>query len=175
VSNDLYFVRSGSVTLSFTNPDGRELVVNELRSGSFFGELGLITHRPRSLSAVAREKSELSIISRATFVELLDRDPIFARNLLQVVSQRLYVSTEREHALAFMDAPARLARLLLQYDEQASERGYITVSQEELARRTGLTRQTVAKILGRWRRLGWLLTGRGKIVLLNWKAIQSSE
>ena len=59
-----------------------------------------------------------------------------------------------------------LARLLLQLDKQELEKGYVTISQEELAQRTGLTRQTVAKTLGRWRRSGWLITGRGRILLL---------
>jgi CRP-like cAMP-binding protein len=53
--------------------------------------------------------------------------------------------------------------------------GFLTISQEELARHTGLTRQTVAKSLGRWRRAGWLLTGRGKIVLLDRAAIAEIE
>ncbi|HEX9018772.1 MAG TPA: helix-turn-helix domain-containing protein, partial [Anaerolineaceae bacterium] len=52
------------------------------------------------------------------------------------------------------------------------ERGYITISQEELAQRSGLIRQTVAKTLGQWRRKGWLLTGRGHIVLLNQNALR---
>ena len=52
-------------------------------------------------------------------------------------------------------------------DRQASADGFITVSQEELAQRVGLTRQTAAKTLGQWRRAGWIITGRGKIVLLN--------
>ena len=56
---------------------------------------------------------------------------------------------------------------MLQLDQLASDVGYLTLSQEELATRVGLTRQTVATILGRWRRSGWLLTGRGHIVLLN--------
>jgi CRP-like cAMP-binding protein len=70
-------------------------------------------------------------------------------------------------ALAFYDAQQRLARQLLNLDQLAQDIGYITLSQEELATRVGLTRQTVAAILGRWRRSGWLLTGRGHIVLLN--------
>jgi CRP-like cAMP-binding protein len=49
----------------------------------------------------------------------------------------------------------------------ASDKGYLTLSQDELAQRSGLTRQTVTTILGGWRRRGWLLTGRGHIVLLN--------
>jgi CRP-like cAMP-binding protein len=62
--------------------------------------------------------------------------------------------------------------MLLQLDRQASAEGYLTIGQEELAQRVGLTRQTVAKTLGKWRRAGWLITGRGKIVLLNRAALR---
>jgi CRP-like cAMP-binding protein len=55
------------------------------------------------------------------------------------------------------------------------EKGYITISQEELAERTGQTRQTVAKALGRWRRSGWLITGRGRIMLLKHAALADLE
>ena len=48
-------------------------------------------------------------------------------------------------------------------------------SQEEVAQRTGLTRQTVARFLGEWRRNGWLLTGRGQIELLDRAALLGVE
>jgi CRP-like cAMP-binding protein len=94
---------------------------------------------------------------------------------LDIVASRLQRSGEREGALAFMDAQSRLARLLLEMDEQVLEKGYITTSQEELAHNTGLIRQTVAKVLGKWRRDGWLLTGRGRIMLLNRKALKELQ
>jgi CRP-like cAMP-binding protein len=77
--------------------------------------------------------------------------------------------------LAFWDAQARLARILLQLEKQETEKGYVTISQEELAQRTGLTRQTAAKILGRWRRAGWLITGRGHILLLKHAELSKLE
>lgn len=52
------------------------------------------------------------------------------------------------------------------------ETGYIAISQDELAHRTGLIRQTVAKVLGKWRQRGYLLTGRGRIVLRNPKMLK---
>ena len=94
---------------------------------------------------------------------------------LDINVNRLQRSSEREGALAFMDAQARLARLLLELDKQEHEKGYITISQEELANHTGLIRQTVAKALGKWRRDGWLITGRGRIMLLNHKALEELE
>ena len=162
-----YLVYSGCIYLLLDSPNGRELVINEMQAGDGFGELGLITGQPRSTSAVAREESVVMVIPRRDFLAVLDTQPGLARSLLQTAADRLGSSSEREGALAFLDAPSRLARVLLLLDRQASAKGYITISQEELARRVGLARQTVATLLGKWRRSGWIVTGRGKIVLLN--------
>lgn len=168
-----YVVRSGSVAIVLTNQDGREFIINEMRPGDCFGELALLTSQPRSTAAVAREKCEILVIGRQVFLSVLDNDPRLSRRLLEITADRLASSSERESAMAFLDATARLARVLLQMDQQESERGYVTTSQEELAQRTGLTRQTVAKTLGQWRRRGWLVTGRGRIMLLDQHALQN--
>ncbi len=165
-SDKVYIVCSGMVSIVLESPDGREMVINEMRTGDFFGEVGVLTGQPRSTSAVARSDSRLFVIPRAPFLNIIDTEPPMARRILEMTANRLRNSSERESALAFLDAQARLARLLLQLEGKAEEKGYITISQEELAQRTGQTRQTVAKALGRWRRSGWIITGRGHIMLL---------
>jgi CRP/FNR family transcriptional regulator, cyclic AMP receptor protein len=115
------------------------------------------------------------VIPKRAFLKVMDEDPYLARPILELTANRLQMSVQRESALAFLDAQARLARLLLELDEQEQHRGYITISQEELAHRTGLIRQTVAKALGKWRRAGWLITGRGHILLLDRKALKQME
>jgi CRP/FNR family cyclic AMP-dependent transcriptional regulator len=137
-----------------------------------FGELGILTNLQRSTSAVVRSKGELLVIPSNTFLHVLDDEPQLARRLLDLLAHRLQRSGERESALAFLDAQARLARLLLELDELEEEKGYITISQQELADRTGLIRQTVAKILGKWRRAGWLITGRGRILVLDHNSLE---
>jgi CRP-like cAMP-binding protein len=168
----MYLVCSGSVAIFLNSPDGRELVISESRPGDFFGELSLITSMPRSASARTRQKSELLEIPATAFLQLLSSQPQVAQRLLQMTALRLTASTEREGALAFLDAAGRIVRYLLLLDQKNSDKGYMILSQEELAQCTGLTRQTVAKILGRWRRAGWLLTGRGRIMLLNRRALE---
>lgn len=162
-----YVVRTGEIAILLTTSDGRELVINEIHPGECFGELALLTNEPRSASALARKDSDIVILPRAEFLAELERQPKLMRHVLEVTAQRLRASTERERALAFLDAPARLAHILLELDHAASDKGYITLSQDELAQHVGVARQTTAKILGQWRRAGWLLTGRGKIVLLD--------
>jgi CRP/FNR family cyclic AMP-dependent transcriptional regulator len=167
-----YLVCSGSIDLGLDSANGRELVINEMHPGDGFGELGLITDQPRSTSAVARQDSVVLAIPRRDFIAALADEPALAQNLLRTMASRLGTSSERESALAFLNAPSRLARVLLQLDRRARAVGYITISQEDLGRRVGLARQTVAELLGQWRRAGWILTGRGKIVLLNRAALR---
>lgn len=166
-AHGVFLVRRGAVAIQLENLDGRELVINEMSPGDCFGELGILTGQPRSTSAEAIVDSEVVFIPRAAFEAMLAQEPALALRLLEITARRLQNSSKREEALAFHDAQQRLARVLLQLDASASEKGYLTLSQEELAQRTGLARQTVAAVLGRWRRRGWLLTGRGNIVLLN--------
>ena len=167
-----YIVRTGNISIVLQSPDGREMIINEMRNGDIFGELGILTSKSRSTSAVARSHSELLVIPRQAFLKVMDEEPQLARLVLELTANRLQMSSERESALVFMDAQARLAHLLLELDKLEKETGYITISQDELAQRTGLIRQTVAKALGKWRRQGYLLTGRGRIVLLNHKALR---
>jgi CRP/FNR family transcriptional regulator, cyclic AMP receptor protein len=174
-SEKVYLLRAGLVSIVLESPDGREMVINEMQAGDIFGELGLLTRQPRSTSAIARVDSELLALPRQAFLGILETEPGLARRMLELTANRLRGSSERESALAFLDAQARLARLLLQMEQQAPDKGYVTISQEELAQRTGQTRQTVAKALGRWRRAGWLITGRGRIMLLRREAFAQLE
>ena len=174
-SESAYIVRTGNISIILNSPDGREMVINEMHSGDLFGELGILTKKTRSTSAIARTKSELMIIPRQAFLNVIEKEPQLAMRILEMTAQRLQMSGKREGALAFMDAQARLARLLLELEEKEQDKGYVTISQEELAHHTGLIRQTVAKALGKWRRVGWLITGRGRILILNRKALEDLE
>lgn len=173
-ANALYILHTGEMAVVLSNIDGREMIIDELKPGDCFGEVSLLTSGERTAGAQARENSEVLEIKAKDFLSILDIEPGLARQMLEIATQRLFKSQKRESALAFLDAPARVARVLLDMDEAdkiGPDKGYITLSQEELAQRTGLTRQTVANILSQWRRQDWLFTGRGRIMLINRPAI----
>jgi CRP-like cAMP-binding protein len=172
--DSVYVVRSGMVIVVLMSADGRELIISELHPGDLFGEVALLSSGRRTAGAMAHEDSSVLELSGRAFIAVLDREPSLARRILEIIIGRLSDAHEREGALAFLDAPGRVARVLLEMDERdrrGLDKGYVNLSQEELAQRTGLTRQTVARELGEWRRAGWLLTGRGRIMLLNRPAL----
>lgn len=171
-SDAVYVVCAGVIALVLGTSDGRELVIGELTAGKMFGELSVLTDKRRSTGAVARTASEVLAIPVDVFERALETMPALMRQVLAMTAQRLRECSARESALAFLDAPGRLARALLLLNQEAGGTNVIVTSQEEIAQRVGLTRQTVAKELGRWRRAGWLQTGRGKIVLLDLPALR---
>src|SRR3972149_6282495 len=121
----VYVGRSGCVALLLSAADGRELVINEMRAGDCFGELALVTGQPRSTGAMAREASEVISIPRQAFLAELEAEPKLMRQVLDSTARRLRVSSELESALAFLAAPARLARLLLLLDRQGAADGLL--------------------------------------------------
>jgi CRP/FNR family cyclic AMP-dependent transcriptional regulator len=163
----VYIVISGCIALFLAAPDGKELVINEMRAGDFFGELSTITSKPRSTGAMAREDSELLAVSSEAFSYALHADPCLMERILETTASRLRRSSEREGALAFLDADARVARTLLDIDKKTGGEGFVRITQQTLGQYVGLTRQTVAKTLGAWRREGWVITARGGIRILD--------
>jgi len=171
----VYVVKTGRIALMLNSPDGRVMVLQQFRPCEVFGAACVLTRSPRTATAMARDSSEVLVIPGTPFLAALKSEPALTQGLLELLAGRVQLGIVREQALAFFNAQARLARHLLELDAQEAQKGYITASQEELASSTGLIRQTVAKALGVWRRDGWLLTGRGRIVILNRKALEGVE
>jgi CRP/FNR family transcriptional regulator, cyclic AMP receptor protein len=87
--NSLYIIESGRVHIKLTSEDGREVVLNSLGPGDFFGDLALFDGEPRSADAVAVEGSHLVLLERRDFLRFLSDYPSAAVTLLAVLSRRL--------------------------------------------------------------------------------------
>ena len=83
-SSEMYGVVSGSVDL---RRDGQSVAV--AASGGTFGEMGIIDHAPRSLTAVATEPSEIAVIDERTFLFLVQETPMFALRVMQAMAARI--------------------------------------------------------------------------------------
>src|SRR5262245_43426994 len=51
----IYVTQAGRIAIVLGTSDGRELVINQMRPGDFFGELALLPGQTHTASAVARE------------------------------------------------------------------------------------------------------------------------
>jgi CRP/FNR family cyclic AMP-dependent transcriptional regulator len=69
-----------------------DAVVGRVEAGGTFGELAIIDHAPRSLTAVAAEPTTLAVIDEQTFLFLVHETPMFALQVMRSLSERLRVA-----------------------------------------------------------------------------------
>lgn len=148
-----YVIVKGRVAVAIVAPDGREVVLNSLGEGDHFGEMALLDDAPRSASVIAQEKSELAILSRSVFFDLLKSNFVLTRALLSAFSARLRRANSTIEGLASLDVKARLARY---FRELANARGrkagggwavVVRPSQREIADTIGSSRETVSRTM----------------------------
>ncbi len=167
----LYGVAKGLVRIWVHGPDGRELTLNLMESGDFFGEIALLDGLPRTASASALADTEMLSVPRAAFLELMGKEPKLALHIIELLCERLRHNTDRIRDAAFLDLGTRLAKTLealaLGHGAEEPEGILITakLNQSELAQLLGVTREAVNKQLKQFTQDGLIATKGSRILV----------
>jgi len=171
----LFGVVSGRVRVSTQTANGREVILNVMKPGDVFGEIALLDGQPRTASATALSPTQLIIIQRADFIALLQRDPQLAIHLIELLCGRVRWTSQQMEDTSLLNVSQRLAKRVLHL---ASSQGLptkegveIRISQEQLAKFLGLSRQIVNKYLQTWKRKRWIGLGRGRLIVSDERAL----
>lgn len=70
-SDGMYFIEDGDISIRIYTSDDGEVEIKRLKRGDYFGELSLITNRPRAASAVVAKTCKLAFLDVETFERLL--------------------------------------------------------------------------------------------------------
>lgn len=148
---DLYLILSGRVKVTLMNEDGREVVLDTLADGDFFGELSVLDNKPRSASITTLTDATMLILTQESLFATIKKHPDIAINLLSVMAKRLRKADEIIESLAFLDVAGRVAKTLLELAQTQGEKmpdGRIrmqTPTHQAIANRIGSSREAVTK------------------------------
>ncbi|MBI3909613.1 MAG: Crp/Fnr family transcriptional regulator [Armatimonadetes bacterium] len=169
----LYVILSGKVKIHSEAPDGADLIIAVLSAGEFFGELAVIDGDERSASATTLEPTELLMLTREDLHTIIRRHPQIGLNLLVTLAGRLRRTTEALRAFSTLDVNGRVAKQLLALGQQhgvetlEGRQIALRLTQSDLAALVGASRETVNKVLGYFRRRGWIAVDeQHRIILL---------
>jgi len=84
----MYTLTAGSVR-AFVKRDGKQVKLGDLEEGAFFGEISLLTGKPRSATIAALSHCELLELDRSTLDSIAERHPHVMDVLQQFAQQRL--------------------------------------------------------------------------------------
>ena len=87
--DSMYMLTAGTVKAVKRNAAGRQVAVNELSEGAFFGEISILTGQPRSATVVATSHCELLEMDRPTLDSIVATHPRVRQVLEQFSKERL--------------------------------------------------------------------------------------
>lgn len=173
----LMIVVSGRAKIVTYSAAGGEVMHNTIEPGMVLGELSILDGQPRSADAVAMVPTEVLVLSRSLLLETLERYPKVAMRMMAVLSAKLRRATTLYEETLFLSLPARLLRLLHLLAHECGKRAGQSVviqhgmSQDELAGRLGVTRESINRQLGAWKASGLVEVSRGCVVVHNMDAL----
>ncbi|XP_033745431.1 cAMP-dependent protein kinase type II regulatory subunit-like isoform X2 [Pecten maximus] len=94
----MYFIEEGNVRVTVKNksdPDCEELEVKRYEKGGYFGELALVTHKPRAATAYSIGSTKCAVLDVQAFERLLGPCmDIMKRNIDQYEEQLVQIETQ---------------------------------------------------------------------------------
>lgn len=172
--DSFFVIVRGRVAVSVLSPESRDVVLTSLTDGDFFGEMALLDDAPRSATVVATERSEIAVLTREAFFDLLRGNFGLTRSLLAAFTRRLRRANATIEGLASLDVKGRLARY---FRDLANARGrragggwtvVVRPSQREIADTIGSSRETISRTMSQLAREN-LIVPKGKVVYVKFE------
>src|SRR5262249_18084857 len=110
-TDSLYIVLSGRVKAFVNDEHGRELVVNIIGVGDYFGEL-VLDGGPRSASGMTLEPCRFFVIPKGEVQGMLRKNPEFAEDLIKKLIGKVRSLTGKVLDLAMKDVYGRFVKFI---------------------------------------------------------------
>ncbi|HWV75199.1 MAG TPA: response regulator [Pseudosphingobacterium sp.] len=148
----IYQVKKGKVRSYLFYHDGRELSTNIFTVGDYFGYEALLGHEKYSDNTQTIEDSELSLINKDVFFELLYQNPIIAQKFISLLSENIRSKEEQLLRLAYHSVRKRVADALVAVAEKFRtdlqvDVCTIRIARDDLAAMAGTANETISRTL----------------------------
>ena len=171
----LFVIVKGKVKVSRNSGDGREVILTILGESDFFGEMAILDGLTRSATVTAIDESELFIIQRNDFLNLLYEHPEVSVALLQELTRRLRNADMKIKALSLKDAEGKVATVILQLADDIGKikQGKVEIEklplQQDLANMAGTSRETISRTLHSFAKKGLVEMEGSKLRILDYE------
>lgn len=169
-----YFLKQGAIKCLKYAPQGDELILKILLPGEMFCCESVTFEGDTVHPGNAQSLGPTTVLklNRTTYFECLHQHPPVTMQVISYLGNRLKESQDLAKSLALDPAETRLATLLLRLAEKLGEKEpegvYIGIqlTRQEIAHMIAVTKETVVRILTRFKEQGILFTHSGKKLII---------
>lgn len=167
-AREVVFIADGVARIILHGAAGREIILNELRHGEFFGEVAALDGGPSALGLVALTAARVCVVPAAPFLAAALSTPEASHEVMRMLAAQLREREARLMELMLLPVRPRLIALLLRMSRPGEGGGLVVAParpHHELAARIGTRREVVTRILGALAREGLAAPGPEGLVL----------
>lgn len=168
---NVFFVKTGKVKIYRTNDDGKEFITSILKEGDFFGFTPMLEESVYHETAETLDDSEVMLIPRNEFFELIHSDPSIAGKFIRMLASNLSEKEDKLLQLAYNSVRKRVADALLlvnsRYKKSDTDRPVLQITREDLAHVVGTATESLIRTLSDFKSEKLIDIKEGKISILN--------
>ena len=172
----LFYVVKGKVKAFKTSEYGKELTVGLYAAGDFIGYTALLEESTYKVTAEALEETEIAVISRKDFFDLVDSNSAVAMQFIRILANKNNQKAEQMVQLAYDSLRKRVANALLllekKFSSDAGGKFVIKITREELANLSGTSTESLIRTLSDFRSEKLIAIHGGDIEILDKKKLQ---
>jgi CRP/FNR family transcriptional regulator len=170
----------GKVKITKLSHDGKEIILELISPGEFFGGFAVLKGFPYPANAIAMQDSEIIRISRHNLMRIIERFPNIMYDITANLGERVREFHDTLKNIALERVESRIAALLLKLAEKTGEKsatGEIVIAmgltKQDIAEMVGTTVETSIRVISRFRKSGLVKDVSGKIVIRDLGALRS--
>lgn len=167
----VYLVKEGRIRICIYSVEGNEQCLTIAEEGSVFGELSAIDGLPNFGTAISITDSEIYVVPKPVFLELLFFNDDMVMKILQSLVKKVRVLSANIQNLTFKDSYSRvityLVKLAYSHGSFDGNRCKLNMkfTHQEMANLTGLNRVTVSNIMSSLTTMGLISKVDGYMVI----------
>lgn len=162
----VFFVRTGSVKVFKSHPDGKELITNIYNANDFVGFEAVLSGNVYHESAIAMTDAELIVIPRHDFLTLFQAHPDVSSSFISLLCKKVAEQENQLLHLAYNSVRQRTAEALLKVDQLRDAKQNIQISRDDLAKIVGTASESVIRVLSDFKDEGLIEIEGGKIRII---------
>ncbi|ULQ53325.1 response regulator [Flavihumibacter fluvii] len=175
--NRLYYLIKGKVKACRYNDEGKGLVTELYSSGDFLGHVALLEGTPYKDTAEVLEDSELTIIPKEEFDELIHKNPEVANKFIRLLASNVSEKEKQLLSLAYNSLRKKVADALLtmlhKFGKPSEDNFIIDINRESLATIAGTATESLIRTLSDFRNEKLVDMVEGGIIILNQKKLET--
>lgn len=166
-----YVLLNGRLKVVKMTPDGQQVVIRFVVPGDIYGIAKALNRMDYPATATALVDSVTLAWDMAIWDDFMARHPALARNVMQMMGQRIEDAHTRLKEMSTEDVEHRVAHAVLRLVTQSGRKvdeGVLVdfpITRQEIAEVSGTTLHSVSRVLSAWENAGLVVVGRQKVIV----------